>query len=82
MKGVRNRMRLKFILSGSGKTLNDSRLMAFDDRSVSDGLVPHRRIGLSRRETARFLTEEKIAFNTSGAKVCKLIVYIIIIKDI
>jgi len=54
MKGVRNRMRLKFILSGSGKTLNDSRLMAFDDRSVSDGL---------------FLTEEKIAFNTSGAKV-------------
>ena len=38
MKGVRNRMRLKFILSGSGKTLNDSRLMAFDDRSVSDGL--------------------------------------------
>ena len=38
MKGVRNRMRLKFILSGSGKTLNDSRLMAFDDMSVSDGL--------------------------------------------
>ncbi|MFP5154124.1 hypothetical protein [Bacteroides clarus] len=48
MKGVRNRMRLKFILNGSGKTLNGSRLMAFDDRSVSDG---------------SFLTEEQGAFH-------------------
>ncbi|WP_281696342.1 hypothetical protein [Bacteroides clarus] len=41
-------MRLKFILNGSGKTLNGSRLMAFDDRSVSDG---------------SFLTEEQGAFH-------------------
>ena len=59
MKGVRNRMRLKFILSGSGKTLNDSRLMAFDDRSVSDGLFLTEEWGLSRRETARSSPRKK-----------------------
>ncbi|OKZ01191.1 MULTISPECIES: hypothetical protein [Bacteroides] len=46
-------MRLKFILNGSGKTLNGSRLMAFDDRSVSDG---------------SFLTEEQGAFHRGTAR--------------
>lgn len=62
-------MRLKFILNGSGKTLNGSRLMAFDDRSVSDGSFLTEEQGAFHRGTTRFLTEEKRAFNTSGAKV-------------
>lgn len=61
-------MRLKFILNGSGKTLNGSRLMAFDDRSVSDGSFLTEEQGLSTEEPP-VPHRGKRTFNTSGAKV-------------